>query len=533
MKILSLIAIVLSATASSIAQDSLLAVNSWSDTIEIDWSIPELCPEPNPYEDLYNPAFLLTSDYYVNRYNETDLMYKVVDNFGNGFDSLYGTRNMRPILHGVAYRGGANNFYHKTAKRDNHNPLPNDGINNLCREGFSHSIYLYKTNWETAPETTECDCVNEEKNEMKYDQLDYFEKDHVYQMLKSVYESATDENKGPVYLHCWNGWHASGFISAVILKQFCGFNDMEAVAYWDLGTDGANTSPRYNSIRDQIRDFEPYPEFVLKDSLGNRICPPMPGDVDSSELHLTVEHLLIVPEGIPLNTILILENLKFPAGKTTIAAPGSNQDVADLLAALKKSPKISVQISGHTDRSGKESTNRQLSKDRAKFIYDFLIKNGIDERRLTYKGWGSSRPAYTNKTKSGRAANRRIEVQVTGKAAESMDKLVDEKVDSTPKPKVTLESLVSFDLEQTYVMRGIIFEPNQTDLNDPSKVQADSLLNLLVTHPELTVEIVGYTDMSGIAEKNVHLSMLRAKSLHDYLIEKGIDPGRLFFLWVW
>ncbi len=110
-------------------------------------------------------------------------MYKVIDNFGNGFDSLYGTRNMRTVLHGVAYRGGANNYYHKTDKRNNHNPLPDDGIANLCKEGFSHSIYLYKQNWDSAPEYETCDCVNEAQNEMEYSQYDYYDKEHIKEML--------------------------------------------------------------------------------------------------------------------------------------------------------------------------------------------------------------------------------------------------------------------------------------------------------------------------------------------------------------
>jgi len=71
------------------------------------------------YDSLFSVPgkFVYTPDYYKKRYIETDLMYKVTDNKGNGFDSLYGTRNMRPILHGVAYRGGANNYYHLTDKR--------------------------------------------------------------------------------------------------------------------------------------------------------------------------------------------------------------------------------------------------------------------------------------------------------------------------------------------------------------------------------------------------------------------------------
>ena len=69
-------------------------------------------------------------------------MTKIVDNRGDGFDDLYGTRNLRPILHGVAYRGGANNYYHKTNKRKNNNPLPKDGLQNLCTEGFSFYLLI-------------------------------------------------------------------------------------------------------------------------------------------------------------------------------------------------------------------------------------------------------------------------------------------------------------------------------------------------------------------------------------------------------
>ena len=166
------------------------------------------------------PRVNLTPGYYQTRYIETDLMYKITDNKGDGFDSLYGTRNMRPILHGVAYRGGANNYYHKTDKRDNHNPIPLDGMHGLCQEGFSKGIYLYRENFEESALGDTCNCIDSTLNKFEYEQKDYYDSVHVYDMLKSTYESATDTAVGPIYLHCWNGWHASGFIAAVILKQF-------------------------------------------------------------------------------------------------------------------------------------------------------------------------------------------------------------------------------------------------------------------------------------------------------------------------
>jgi hypothetical protein len=94
-----------------------------------------------------NPAFATQGSEYRTRYRLSDARQKLVDNQGNGFSLLYGTRNFRSVLNGVYYRGGANNYYHKTNKRDNMNPLPTDGLQNLCEEGFSTALYLYSANY--------------------------------------------------------------------------------------------------------------------------------------------------------------------------------------------------------------------------------------------------------------------------------------------------------------------------------------------------------------------------------------------------
>jgi outer membrane protein OmpA-like peptidoglycan-associated protein len=492
---------------------------------------PEICPD-EPYEHwIYNPDFYLTPDYYKDRYIETDLMYKVVDNFGNGFDSLYGARNMRPILHGVAYRGGANNYYHKDNKRNNHNPLPDDGVKNLCKEGFSGSVYLYRNNFDTAPVVKNCDCVNGAKNKMDYFQYDYFDDKHVYEMVKMVYESAVDSAVGPVYLHCWNGWHASGFISAVLLKQFCGFSDLDATAYWDLGTDGANNSPRYNSIRERIMEFKPISEFIIKDSIGNNICPPMPEFIDSSQLHISIEHLAIVPEAIPVGTIMILENVKFGPGKTSFSGISSNSDVKNLLEAMDKNPDMVIEISGHTDKSGNEGNNKSLSKQRAQFIYDHLISKGIASNRLSYKGLGSAKPAYSNKSKDGRAANRRIEIKLISKNVESMDKLVDEEnlVDDEEDKPVLISSISDKKVGESLLLQNVVFGPGKITLEDSCKLVIDELVKVLNENKALKIEVMGYTDISGIPEKNVYFSQVRAQAVHDYIVESGVKPNRVTF----
>jgi len=483
-------------------------------------------------EDVSKITESLSPEFYKERYSEKDLMHKIVDNRGDKFENLYGTRNVRVILHGIAYRGGGNNYYHRTDKRKNQNPLPDDGLINLCQEGFSNSVYLYQKNFDSTTYTKIIsNCVNGKQNKMAYSQLDYFDKDHIYEMLKMVYESAKDDNIGPVYLHCWNGWHASGYLSAIILKQFCGYTNIQATTYWDIATDGANHSPRYRSIRKDIEDFIPYPEFKLEDEVGNKICPPMPEKIDESQIHLEIEHLLIVPEAIPLNYSLILYEVHFNPGKTTFANIENNIDVQNLLEALNKYSDLKVEIGGHTDRSGNESKNKILSKKRAKFVYDYLIRNGVASSQITYKGFGSSRPAFSNKYKSGRKANRRIEVKIIKKRDYGSTGLVNE--DAYKKKSYALISEINkgeVKEGNKYILSNLTFEPNRTNITDSLNKDLLLLVKYLENNPGVEIEVGGHTDNSGIKEKNDSLSNERALAVFLYLIKNGINEENLDYV---
>ena len=84
--------------------------------------------------------------------------------------------------------------------------------------------------------------------------------------------------------------------------------------------------------------------------------------------------------------------------------------LTEAVLILKKNPNLKVEIDGHTDSTGTAEYNLALSKRRAESVKEFFVSRGIDPQRLTTHGNGFSKPADTNKTKEGRAKNRRVEL---------------------------------------------------------------------------------------------------------------------------
>jgi len=86
----------------------------------------------------------------------------------------------------------------------------------------------------------------------------------------------------------------------------------------------------------------------------------------------------------------------------------------DLIVAIMKEYKDSnFSIEGHTDNSGPDKLNQDLSDSRAKSVLDYLVSKGVSASRLTSKGFGESTPIAPNNTRAGRAKNRRVEIKVS------------------------------------------------------------------------------------------------------------------------
>lgn len=102
----------------------------------------------------------------------------------------------------------------------------------------------------------------------------------------------------------------------------------------------------------------------------------------------------------------------FNSGKTSFRTGVTGK--LDLIAGIMKEyPKANFSIQGHTDSSGSNTLNQRLSEKRAKAVLDYLItKGGIDSKRLTSAGFGEDYPIADNKTRAGRAENRRVEIKL-------------------------------------------------------------------------------------------------------------------------
>ena len=105
---------------------------------------------------------------------------------------------------------------------------------------------------------------------------------------------------------------------------------------------------------------------------------------------------------------VVLENIFFQTDSYELL-PKSENELGNLIQFLQENPTVEIEIGGHTDDQGTTEYNRQLSEKRAREVYHYLVQHGIDEKRLSYKGYGFDFPLNKNLTESDRAQNRRTE----------------------------------------------------------------------------------------------------------------------------
>ena len=208
--------------------------------------------------------------------NGNSVLKRYIDNSGKGDSSMLGTRNVRVVFPGLLYRGGGNNLDLKDSipKYYVQNPLPYYAINNLNEAGFNKIYYLYSKNFTQRYDSFKIDSLK--SIGLEYDCRpvisDTFLMEFYADLLNRV-NNKIDNEKEKVYIHCWNGWHQSGMLSALSLMQFCNFNSTQALKYWELCTE--NNYKGYNNVRTRIKEYKPLSGYDFTQSQKKMLCPCM------------------------------------------------------------------------------------------------------------------------------------------------------------------------------------------------------------------------------------------------------------------
>ena len=108
---------------------------------------------------------------------------------------------------------------------------------------------------------------------------------------------------------------------------------------------------------------------------------------------------------------VVLNNIFFPTNSYELEGK-SKTELDKIILFLKSNPKVSIEFGGHTDDVGSDQANMELSQKRAKAVYDYLVKAGVDAVKLKYKGYGETKPITPNTSDENRAKNRRIEFKI-------------------------------------------------------------------------------------------------------------------------
>ncbi|MEN8695802.1 MAG: OmpA family protein, partial [Bacteroidia bacterium] len=116
--------------------------------------------------------------------------------------------------------------------------------------------------------------------------------------------------------------------------------------------------------------------------------------------------IIVDLQKVQVGKSVVLNNIFFDTDKFALKDE-SNKELQKLYTFLADNKDLRIEISGHTDNVGDAKYNLELSKNRAKSVYQYLVDQGIASDRLSYNGYGDTQPIADNSNKEGRAANRR------------------------------------------------------------------------------------------------------------------------------
>lgn len=143
-----------------------------------------------------------------------------------------------------------------------------------------------------------------------------------------------------------------------------------------------------------------------------QVIPAIQPSDNADEKMKARNNVMVTMSKLPTDEVK-LDNIYFEYNKADLTEP-SKTELMKLVKILKETPTINIIINAHSDEQGNDKYNLELSERRATSVVQFLIASGIDQTRLTSKGWGETMPMVKDaKTEEGHAANRRTTFKIT------------------------------------------------------------------------------------------------------------------------
>jgi OOP family OmpA-OmpF porin len=142
-------------------------------------------------------------------------------------------------------------------------------------------------------------------------------------------------------------------------------------------------------------------------------CPntPIGAKVDAKGCQIKVKKKSVNVIKMKSDVITLSGDVTFAFAKFKLTVQAHTM-LAELVKQLNLNLIKSLEIVGHTDSVGRKSSNKTLSEHRAKVVANYLIKLGIPPEKISFRGDGESKPIANNRTKIGRAQNRRVEIGI-------------------------------------------------------------------------------------------------------------------------
>jgi hypothetical protein len=174
---------------------------------------------------------------------------------------------LRPVLRGALYRSGTPS---------------EEALAYLCESGWKRVYSLYgEFTTQTGPKNQAMlrhgrdrrTCVSSEgQRALEWRAAPSSRMRNLPTIFRDIIDSVRNPDRGPVLVHCWNGLHYAGMVSALALRQFCGLSAEQAEAYWKAN---ANRGANYPLILQNLHSFKPLPDLTLTPEEQQAVCPDL------------------------------------------------------------------------------------------------------------------------------------------------------------------------------------------------------------------------------------------------------------------